>query len=774
MQRVSSWLFPFSSSSSDDVASEKADNGYVYKYSSSKQAPGNKLVCNPCNKVPWIPMFHTYSSVPSIPALPSVPVNDSTDTQSNVVINVHSNHLPENTTPRPAYRPPTYHPIKYTFSPPYGNKGVTSPEYLPPSQQLPIQNENRPYAPIPLPNLSKTPIPPLYDAKSFYYNPYKRELPHLQLVPHLVKPVLLEPVPQLSNTVNVQHVIPVWENQHVDTTESSIEVIQSIPIAHFSSQEIITTNSNNHLSIENHQGLHTNVHHVAPDEHTVEHNVASSYNIGQQNTFQALNQKQIPLKVSTNNDNNNFGQLNTQVVTNNEQSGSNDATIIYGQQKVEQPMQPIVVDNYADPSIKQTLALNHRPDEDISEQLYNALENNEITTMQNLLGPDPIVQTGRPYSGESDRLTPKFLLDTPISHYNKFSTESPQTTVVVREDFANFTQPAVESGSWEPSAWTTVLPVEPVVIARTTPRSIDFNDSNTGGVKPNKNPISTKRPKQIQIIIPYTTYHKPAPFKATEEEKRVEIHKTGKFITFDRLSGWTNNTQNDQEFPQESKQITSTVIPDPPITENGKYLTKILASNIRDLLKKERTVTEVKPKPNLNEKSSTKPSAKPNKTSKPKVPFDLFRFQKNIDGWTEQEFSVSDFNLKASTISLIAPSKKIPDEYLTTTPIPAIHREQKMHKPSENAHGFELADEEVQKNEVREEKPKRYEPPSTNELWKKLKVSISPITKEKVYVVTPQPWHTFNGINYASQPTFTSPRFSVRPTPAATKGKCSD
>lgn len=102
-------------------------------------------------------------------------------------------------------------------------------------------------------------------------------------------------------------------------------------------------------------------------------------------------------------------------------------------------------------------------------------------------------------------------------------------------------------------------------------------------------------------------------------------------------------------FNQES-QVISSATPSPNGNDastkhnhhhhhHSPYLTKILAKNIRELLKRE----------HLKNISS----------------IDLEKLQKNIDGWTEQEFSMQ-LN-RASTISLVAPSKHIPFEYLTTT-----------------------------------------------------------------------------------------------------------
>jgi hypothetical protein len=71
---------------------------------------------------------------------------------------------------------------------------------------------------------------------------------------------------------------------------------------------------------------------------------------------------------------------------------------------------------------------------------------------------------------------------------------------------------------------------------------------------------------------------------------------------------------------------------------------------------------------------------------------------------------------------------------------------------------------------------------NSKQSWNKLKVAISPVTKEKVYVVTPQPWSPFmyesvrptlgeelKGIrtenSHLNSRDRHTPRFSIRPTP---------
>lgn len=182
------------------------------------------------------------------------------------------------------------------------------------------------------------------------------------------------------------------------------------------------------------------------------------------------------------------------------------------------------------------------------------------------------------------------------------------------------------------------------------------------------------------------------------------------------------------------------------------------------------------------------------------LPFDIIRLQKNIDDWTEQEFSNSILTIqKASTSGKLVPSKNIPSEYLTTQPYNKNSQAVTTIKPTSEAFydheaagsntkisraenkdidtnliitettTFPTTTETLTTLPIETTTPIKTTIPNTtnhtstteknineilaalseklkfpvatpNPMWEKLQVSISPLTKEKVYVVTPQPW----------------------------------
>lgn len=354
--------------------------------------------------------------------------------------------------------------------------------------------------------------------------------------------------------------------------------------------------------------------------------------------------------------------------------------------------------------------------------------------------------------------------------------------------------------------------------------------------------------KKIQIIIPYTSKTHPSPFKNNDQ-----------YQSFESSDGWSQSNSHDDFHNSEESQVISAATPSPkpiisPKRNNSIYLTKILAKNIRELLKREHL--------------------------KNLTTIDLEKLQKNIDGWTEQEFSMTPN--RASTISLYTQSKHIPFEYLTTTqsfddlfttesmqptteyPSTFFDMGDNVDSTESNENEGEIMDEQTEnqnENEIRgetddespdddddengeldEEKaiqqaeqfedddfkrldylkslenhasgteqrifyatnppePVRttttpmppcsttpvYETPvrttvlpSAEELWNKLKSLLSPSAtepKEKVYVVTPQPYPMFESRKTVRNEdnevvaNFKSPRFLVRPTPGASIGR---
>lgn len=242
----------------------------------------------------------------------------------------------------------------------------------------------------------------------------------------------------------------------------------------------------------------------------------------------------------------------------------------------------------------------------------------------------------------SNRETPLDLLDTPIQHYRKTSI-GPSTT----PDPNGLPDFKFLRNTWKPlppnpfsNPLNVVTTAAPQYSSPVTPSSASAafqshtqsHDANALEHQDNEG----KKTKKIQIIIPYTNKSRPSPFKNNQELQ-----------SFESSAGWSNSQHNDDHNSEES-QVISAATPSPkpghrhnhhPKRTNPQYLTKILAKNIRELLKRE----------HLKNIST----------------IDLAKLQKNIDGWTEQEFSMSPN--RASTISLLSQPKLIPYEYLTTT-----------------------------------------------------------------------------------------------------------
>lgn len=297
-------------------------------------------------------------------------------------------------------------------------------------------------------------------------------------------------------------------------------------------------------------------------------------------------------------------------------------------------------------------------------------------------------------------------------------------------------------------------------------------------------------PSPQQVIIPYTTKQKPRPFEPAQW-----------------TPGWgvVRPQENDVEElheQQESKLVSSATAVPPaqpgPPQRTTKYLTKILASNLRELLKRER---------------ETKRGGRPDTP----IGVDISKLQHNIDGWTEQEYN--SLSHRPSTPTIRGRSKHIPSEYLTTT-TPATPTATSVSASKLTRGGFELGgggggvgsataaaaagDLSTSINNLEQLHLQRFQPvddnrllpdyyetqhrqrysttpllssssrssttttttstttttttpvppttirdmvtplyvrstPAPMELWKQAKVAILPQTNEKVYVVTPQP-----------------------------------
>lgn len=234
-------------------------------------------------------------------------------------------------------------------------------------------------------------------------------------------------------------------------------------------------------------------------------------------------------------------------------------------------------------------------------------------------------------SKNSIRGTPIDLLDTPNSLFRKMNESRINEFNVMR----NTWKPVRPNPFSNPvSVVTTLAPKTSVVTPSAASSAFQSKHVNEPTPPTQELDDNAQNQKKIQIIIPYTAKNPPSPFRNQAQYQQ----------SFESSDGWSQSDSHDDFHNSEESQIISAATPSTltiaSLKQNNSHLAKILlAKNIRELLKRE----------HLKNISS----------------INLAKLQKNIDGWTEQEFSMTPN--RASTISLLAQPKHIPSEYLTTT-----------------------------------------------------------------------------------------------------------
>lgn len=673
-------------------------------------------------------------------------------------------------------------PLRFTQS-----AFVTNPEYIPPPNILPLEGENEKIAPVPIPNLSVTPIPPLFDAQPFNYDPLKsKNTGFLKFIP-------LNPVADILSNIEASEKLPRFESPNVEVVNSNLVAEFSLP----TTLQDSTTNSPSHnlrLNLNLANSLDNRPHNNHQDIGENDNSFAGSELNFQQNIHQDI-------------DNENFNNEKPQVIDNLidkiTTTESTPTTIAENDHHYVVKVEPSI-QTAADLSEKISTSSSSFASTIPTTTITSTTTERTTTTLQS---SSKTTASATVKSKTRDRLTPIELLDSPIFHLTKTKVIQPVTEPVPAfkpmEDFTSklATLWTTQSPSVTPTTrevtritQTTEATIAPSPSTSTTQSStsttLDILSKLAGGVFAgitppkesffsfSKSPQSTKKPKQVQIVIPYTSFHKPSPFKAKEPQESMTFKPIrGHYVT--RLTTPKNEIEvetlnghgfhNDQEYhdhAQESKIVESKVkAGSVTTTQSPKYITKILANNIRELLLKERT-----PKP---------------------LKVDLMKLQRNIDGWTEQSFSG-----KSSTLSLKAHTKSIPNTFFLPTTItmktlptttlspkttfdPDLMEETKrqyetiLFKNKNKEDGLYvrrhdrflnrdnelvLLNNNLTFNSIHDSTDTKSKTTiSPKELWKRLHVTISPLTNEKVYIVTPQP-----SVTQAS--TTIKPRFAVRPT----------
>nr|XP_012228864.1 PREDICTED: uncharacterized protein LOC105675934 [Linepithema humile] len=231
-----------------------------------------------------------------------------------------------------------------------------------------------------------------------------------------------------------------------------------------------------------------------------------------------------------------------------------------------------------------------------------------------------------------------------------------------------------------------------------------------------------KRNKKVQVIIPYTSQYTPQPFQS------------GKVP-------YTGEADHDSYVGEESRN--SIKVTSPP---DSSYTIQSWPTALEDVTKK------------------------PNDVKSTNF-IKLHKLQKNIDNWTIQEYSKGTTVSTASPSSAnpyLYPSKQIPEKYLTTTE-PINHATDNNNNNIFTLAGFTFNDLNYKdsasnhdKSHIQVIQPDISKPaksstevPATSTsadfIWRSFSIDISPVNKERVYVVTPQPIVTTPKSNPAVQ-----------------------
>ncbi|XP_065206159.1 uncharacterized protein LOC135835698 [Planococcus citri] len=207
-------------------------------------------------------------------------------------------------------------------------------------------------------------------------------------------------------------------------------------------------------------------------------------------------------------------------------------------------------------------------------------------------------------------------------------------------------------------------------------------------------PETPKKKKQIQIVIPYTI----------DKSKGIQYKNSSS-------NSWSTERSLSQRLRDMWGPFTETTTPLPIVS----YL-----------------------KSNSNVSAS-----KPSLGNPPKRQewSDMLRLQKAIDTWTVEGYSnhkhkQNEYYFQKVIASTLPPSKEIPSDYLAST-VSYLHVQ-----PVHNFRGV--------RNQIPVIEEKMHQEPlhltnsSNSKAWEKLPVSVSPLTKEKVYIVTPLPLKSYN------------------------------
>uniref|UniRef100_A0A1I8MV28 Mucin-5AC n=1 Tax=Musca domestica TaxID=7370 RepID=A0A1I8MV28_MUSDO len=855
ISRMARWFGFANENYAQDSQGAATNNHHYYYPKPQQQGSGSKEPCNLCNKYPWVPMMHNSVQYPWDPSkqqqlagqghlYKQPPVPQLQHAASNLKQRAVQFLFP------PAAAPPPPSHAGHHIPQQIPNKGGPEPQ-----SHHQVQYSSGPFIPIPIPSLSNSAQPPIYNARPFnqptagqstqftpqtYHPQHPSNSPSSlpatqQQLPSTEAAHFTDAIASAHSEIHLDTVIPTQIPPSTQNNEASFEIIKSHQVADYISSveyppafvqtQAFDVQSTSSSLAGNHQTDHKPVVNTGRYQHStlspyLNQHIPASQILTEPGSFVLDNQYQqstLPAQVYDQNttiyesqdhgyDIDNFVAASVKNNSIHAEGNSYDTWTLETNDFVYATTTPEV---YTQTETEATTTL--RPD--FYSTTTESVQSNDVEFVASVQTSKQMSSTKLWPQKPRDRETPKRMLDSPIQHLNG-GLGAPRPFTRDPADLglravANNHKFYEETGHRQNS----LSPTSP------TPTST-YSSIDASGHYAGMSPPAVVTQANRQPFIPFTTKVQPRPFEPTK-------NASDKPPATPSFSDWIQAQNSDLHTPAETMLVnvklnpittstttTTTVKPRPT-----KYLTKILASNIRELLQREHT-------------PSTKLKQSPNSLS-----FDLQALQKNIDDWTEQEYT--SLSHRPSTPTILGRSKHIPKEYLpsTTTTIAATKSPVKPQRQSKTTKGFldtselsasvnsleplyerkhfqftAISDNHLQETydsrEVSKYQTTTTAPTTTpmvtttsttststttttrrpfyqqgveeiepEELWRKAKVSISPKTKEKVYVVTPQPiFFPQRQISSTSTTTterpfsgfgsgFKSPRFLVRPTP---------
>ncbi|XP_075154455.1 uncharacterized protein LOC142228051 isoform X2 [Haematobia irritans] len=856
ISRVARW-FGFANQehiADQQTSAANANNHAAYHYPRpQQQGSGNKEPCNLCNKYPWVPMMHNSVHYPwDLTKLKQGQSAGYTRNQpANIPLPVAQLQHAASSVKQRAVQ------FNYPLLPPAAAASTAQGQYV--GGGAP-QYSSGPFIPMTIPNLNNLAQLPIYNAKPFResnslqpaQSPYRPSSPVTDLplaqqqLPSTEAAHFNDGIASAQSELNLDSVIPTQIPPSTGDRDASFEIVKSHQLTDYVSsveypatfvqtqsfditssstavptnhqpdlQPVISTGRYQYSTLSPYLSQHIPASQILTEPGNF---VAESHYSPQQSTLPAEYYEQSTIQDSghdqafDNYDNYASASVQNSSIVGNvnydtwtlETNNYEYATTTpeeYSNTDVETTTKSDPYHSTTKSEPYHTIPTEASNDNDV-EFIASVQTSNQNNNGQQSTRLWPTKTRGRD--------TPKRLLDAPIQHISgNLGVPRPFTRDPSKLDLRVVAKnhKTLEEVSSQQSTQT-LSPASPTPTS--TYSSLDAS-GQFAGMSPPAMPTQAHKNHFIQ----FTTKIQPRPFEPTRNDLTTQASTKPGF------SSWVKAQNADLHTPAETmlvnvKSALNSQTPSKSRT-NAKYLTKILASNLRELLQKEHA-------------SSPKLKNSPNALS-----IDLHALQKNIDDWTEQEYT--SLSHRPSTPTILGRSKHIPKEFLPSTTITSTSSAiVKPQRQSKTTKGFLDASElpasvnsleplyerastkrfqytAINDNHIQDiydsqemikyttttpQTPISVTPTTSSstttttttgrplyhidmidqepeELWRKAKVSISPKTKEKVYVVTPQPVffpqrqipatstteRPFDGLGSA----FKSPRFLVRPTP---------